>query len=240
MRRVLVSGAASGIGRATVAAFRAEGARVAALDLDEGRLGAVEADVRVVADVADAGAVARAVEAAAQALGGLDVVVCSAGVALPGTVEMPLEDWDRTFAVNVRGQYLVAKAALPHLRRAEDAAIVTVGSNVGMVGAPNAVAYCASKGAVLQLTRAMAIDLAAEGIRVNCVAPGPTGTPMIDDWLAASPNPGADRERLEGSQLHGRLVSADEVAHAIRYLASPLAGSTIGAVLSVDGGYTVR
>jgi 2-keto-3-deoxy-L-fuconate dehydrogenase len=241
MQRVLVSGAASGIGAATAARFRADGCRVAGLDRDGHRLVRGDLDAAVVADVSDEKSVGDAVDEAAQALGGLDVVVASAGIAARGTVtETPLEEWERVFAVNVRGVFLTARAAIPHLRAAGGGAIVNVASQLGLVAARSAAAYCASKGAVVQLTRAMAIDHGPEGIHVNCVCPGPTETPLLETYFGASEDPAAERRRYEQAQMHGRLVTPAEVADAIAYLASPRAASTIGAALVVDGGYSIR
>lgn len=240
MQRVLVTGGASGIGAATVARFRRDGAKVAALDLAGPPLGSVEADVRVVADVSVEDEVSRAVGEAAAALGGLDVAVLCAGVAGRGTVvDTPLAEWERIFAVNVRGVYLTAKYAIPHLRQAGGGAIVVVASQLGFVAAPNTAAYCASKGAAVNLARAMALDHAGEGIRVNCVCPGPTATPLLDSYFAASPDPEDERRRFERAQAHGRLVAPAEVADGIAYLASSSSASTIGAALLVDGGYTI-
>ena len=241
MQRVLVTGGASGIGAATVARFRDEGARVAALDVDEAGLRAVEAEVRVVADVSAEEDLRRGVDDAAAGLGGLDVAVACAGVAGRGTVaDTPPAEWERVFAVNVRGVYLTARAAIPHLRRAGGGAIVVVASQLGLVGAANAAAYCASKGAVVQLTRAMAIDHGGEGIRVSCVCPGPTVTPLLESYFALSSDPEIERRRYEQAQVHGRLIQPEEVADAIVYLASPAAASTLGAALVVDGGYSIR
>ena len=215
--------------------------KVAAIDCDEERLAEVDADARVVGDVTSEDDVRRALEEAAAALGGLDVAVACAGVAGRGTVdETPLEEWERIFAVNVRGVYLTAKAAIPHLRRAGGGAIVVVASQLGLVAASGAAAYCASKGAAVQLTRAMAIDHAAEGIRVNCVCPGPTATPLLEAYFALAPDADEERGRYERAQVHGRLIRAEEIADAISYLASPAATSTIGAALVVDGGYSIR
>jgi NAD(P)-dependent dehydrogenase (short-subunit alcohol dehydrogenase family) len=236
-RRVLVTGAASGIGAATVRRFRADGAAVAGLDADSGALASLAVDVRVETDVADADAVEAAVDAAAAALGGLDVLVCSAGVIAHGTVlETAPDEWDRLFAVNVRGIYLCARAAIPHLRRAGGGAIVTVASQLGLVAQRRTAAYCAAKGAVLQLTRALALDHAADGIRVNAVCPGPTLTPMVTSLFSR-----AELDEYSATvHAHGRMVEPDEIADAIAYLASPSAGSTIGAALVVDGGYSIR
>ena len=239
--RVLITGAASGIGAATAARLGAGGARVAGIDLDADRLHSSPLAASAVADVSDWSSLEVAVDACAEALGGLDAVVASAGVAARGTVtEMDPAHWDGLFAVNVRGVYLTAKAGIPHLRQAGGGAIVNVASQLGLVGAANAAAYCASKGAVVQLTRAMAIDHGPEGIRVNCVCPGPTDTPLLEPYFAASRDPAAERRTYESAQVHGRLVTPVEIADAIAYLVSPTAGSTIGAALVVDGGYTIR
>lgn len=241
MRRALVTGGASGIGAATVARLRRDGLEVAALDLDESRLTSVDADVRVLADVTSESDVQRGVDEAASALGGLDVVVAAAGVAGRGTVaDTPVEEWERVFAVNARGVYLTAKAAVPHLRESGGGAIVVVASQLGLVAAAGAAAYCASKGAAVMLTRAMAVDHGPEGIRVNCVCPGPTATPLLEDYFALASDPAGERGRYEQAQVHGRLIEPEEIADAIAYLASPNAGSTIGAALVVDGGYSIR
>jgi NAD(P)-dependent dehydrogenase (short-subunit alcohol dehydrogenase family) len=118
--------------------------------------------------------------------------------------------------------------------------LVVVASQLGIVAAANAAAYCASKGAAIQLTRAMAIDHAAEGIRVNCVCPGPTATPLLESYFAASDDAEEERKQYEQAQVHGRLIEPAEIADAIAYLVSPNAGSTIGAALVVDGGYSIR
>jgi 2-keto-3-deoxy-L-fuconate dehydrogenase len=239
--RALVTGGASGIGAATVSRLQREGVRVAAIDRDEERLAEVDADYHAVADVTEEEDIRRAVDEAATALGGLDIAVACAGVAGRGTVaDTALDEWERVFAVNVRGVYLTAKAVIPHLREAGGGAIVVVASQLGLVAAANAAAYCASKGAVVLLTRAMAIDHAPEGIRVNCVCPGPTVTPLLESYFALSDDPAAERSRYEQAQVHGRLIEPEEVADAIAYLASPQASSTIGAALVVDGGYSIR
>jgi NAD(P)-dependent dehydrogenase (short-subunit alcohol dehydrogenase family) len=235
--RALVTGGASGIGAATVARLRRDGMRVAALDLRP----AEGADAAVVADVTSEEEVRRGVDEAATALGGLDVVVAAAGVAGRGTAaETALDEWERVFAVNVRGVFLTAKAAIPHLREAGGGAIVVVASQLGIVAAAGAAAYCASKGAAVMLTRAMAVDHGPEGVRVNCVCPGPTVTPLLEDYFGLAEDPAGERRRYEGAQVHGRLIEAEEIADAIAYLASPEASSTIGAALVVDGGYTIR
>ena len=203
MSRAVVTGGASGIGAATVRRLRREGMRVAALDTDRVRLAGVDAEAHVVADVTAEEDVRRGVDEAAAALGGLDVVVACAGVASRGTVaDTTPEEWERVFAVNVRGVYLTAKAALPHLREAGGGALVVVASQLGLVAAADAAAYCASKGAAVMLTRAMAVDHGADGIRVNCVCPGPT-----DDSAARGVLRTLDRPCPGAGTLCGRTGS---------------------------------
>jgi 2-keto-3-deoxy-L-fuconate dehydrogenase len=241
VRRVLITGGASGIGAACVERFRGDGCHVAALDRDAELLMRSGAATTLVCDVTDADALAAAVEAAVAALGGLDVVVAAAGIAGRGSVaDTEPADWDRVLGVNLRGVYLTARATIPHLRAAGGGAIVNIASQLGLVAAANAAAYCASKGAVISLTRAMAIDHGHERIRVNCVCPGPTDTPLLDPYFGAAADPAAERRAYEAMQLHGRLVTAEEVAGAVAYLADPGSTSTMGAALVVDGGYVIR
>ena len=240
-RRVLVTGGASGIGAACVRRFQADGCTVAVLDRDAPALAESPADVTRECDVVDATALAAAVDGAAAELGGLDVVVAAAGIAARGTVaETRPDDWDRVLAVNLRGVYLTGRAAIPHLRAAGGGAIVNIASQLGLVAAAGAVAYCASKGGVIQLTRAMAVDHGHEGIRVNCVCPGPTDTPLLQPYFGGAADPAAERRAYEAMQLHARLVTPEEVADAVAYLAAPGASSTMGAALVVDAGYIVR
>ncbi len=241
MRRVLITGGASGIGAATVARFQEDGCRVAALDLNEAMLAASTADVKVVCDVTDEASVAAAVESAVAELGGLDVVVTSAGIASRGSaVECTPQEFDRVMSVNLRGVFLTCRATIPHLRSAGGGAIVVVASQLGLVAVPDAVAYCASKGAAINLSRAMALDHAAEGIRVNCVCPGPTDTPLAEQFFADTADPAATRKTFEAAGVIGRLIEPAEIAEAIAYLASERAKATVGSALVVDAGYTSR
>jgi 2-keto-3-deoxy-L-fuconate dehydrogenase len=255
----LVTGGASGIGRATARHLADRGARVVALDRlapPDGlpadpapqpqpagaspRTGAAAVQT-VIADVTDDRAVRAAVAAAAAALGGLDILVNNAGIGAAGTVEdNPDEEWHRVLDVNVLGIVRTTRAALPHLRAAAQrrgqAVIVNTCSVAALVGLPQRALYSATKGAVYSLTLAMAADYVTEHIRVCCVNPGTADTPWVSRLLAAAGDPQAERAALTARQPMGRLVSADEVAAAIGYLASPLAGATTGTALAVDGG----
>jgi NAD(P)-dependent dehydrogenase (short-subunit alcohol dehydrogenase family) len=231
-----VTGGGSGIGLATARLLAARGARVAVLDLDP-TAAAGEDLLPLVADVTDEGSVAAAVAAAVDRLGGLDVLVNNAGIGAVGTVEdNPDEEWRRVLDVNLLGAVRTTRAALPHLRRSGSAAIVNTCSIAATAGLPNRALYSATKGALLSLTLAMAADHVREGIRVNCVAPGTVDTPWVRRLLQQAPDADAELAALRARQPSGRLVSAEEVAAAIAYLASPLGAATVGSVLAVDGG----
>ncbi len=234
-RRALVTGGASGIGAAIARRLTAGGARVAVLDRTVNDL--PDDTVGVQADISDDAAVRAAVDSAVQRLGGLDILVNNAGIGAQGGVDdNDDEEWHRVLDVNVVGMVRVSRAALPALRRSDAGAIVNTSSIAATAGLPQRALYSASKGAVLSLTLAMAADLIADGIRVNAVNPGTADTPWVSRLLDQAPDPAAERTALEARQPHGRLVSADEVAQAVCYLASPAAGSTTGTWLAVDGG----
>jgi NAD(P)-dependent dehydrogenase (short-subunit alcohol dehydrogenase family) len=195
----------------------------------------------VIADVTDDPAVRSAVAAAIEAFGGLDILVNNAGIGAAGTVESNDDaEWRRVMDVNVLGIVRTSRAALPALRAAASrrgqAAIVNTSSVAATAGLPQRALYSASKGAIYSLTLAMAADHVRENIRVNCVTPGTADTPWVARLLQAAPDPDAEREALKARQPMGRLVSAEEVAAAIAYLASPYAGSVTGTALAVDGG----
>jgi NAD(P)-dependent dehydrogenase (short-subunit alcohol dehydrogenase family) len=169
--------------------------------------------------------------------GRIDILVNNAGIGAQGSVEDNGDDeWARVLDVNVIGVARVSRAALPHLRLSPAAAIVNTCSIAATAGLAQRALYSASKGAVLSLTRAMAADHLREGIRVNCVNPGTAATPWVSRLLSSAADPEAEAAALAARQPHGRLVSPDEIADAIAYLASPRSGSTTGTSIAIDGG----
>ncbi|MGK9149244.1 SDR family oxidoreductase [Plantibacter flavus] len=233
----VVTGGASGIGAAIVDRLAADGASVAILDLNPSTAADSATRLSVQADVADDASVRAAVDAVVAHFGRIDIVVNNAGIGAQGSVEDNSdEEWHRVFDINVVGMARVTRAALPHLRESPSAAVVNTASIAATAGLPQRALYSATKGAVLALTRAMAADHLREGVRVNCVSPGTADTPWIGRLLESAADPVAERAALEARQPHGRLVSADEVAGAVAYLASPRSGSTTGVSLAVDGG----
>ncbi|GII32968.1 SDR family NAD(P)-dependent oxidoreductase [Planotetraspora mira] len=230
----VVTGGASGIGLAAARELSRRGAQVAVLDV---RPEVADPLTGFACDVTDDSSVRTAVAGVADRFGRIDVVVNNAGIGAQGTVADNADaEWLRVFDLNVVGIARVTRAALPYLRRSPSAAIVNTCSIAATAGLPQRALYSASKGAVLALTRAMAADHIREGIRVNCVNPGTVDTPWIERLLAAAPDPDGERAALRARQPHGRLVTAEEVAAAVAYLAGPASGSTVGVELPVDGG----
>ena len=232
----IVTGGASGIGAATAQLLLSRGATVAILDR---ALGGPEQPglLAVQCDITESAAVTQAVDAVAEKLGGIDVLINNAGIGAVGDIAANDDDeWHRVLDVNVVGIARVSRAALPYLRRSEHASIVNTCSVVASVGVPQRALYSASKGAVAAMTLAMAVDHVRDGIRVNAVTPGTADTPWVGRLLDQAPDAAAAAAALRARQPMGRLVSAAEVAHAIGYLASPLAASTTGTLLAVDGG----
>ncbi|MCR2811580.1 SDR family oxidoreductase [Microbacterium sp. zg.Y1090] len=231
----VVTGGASGIGAAIARHLHDGGARVAVLDLDPSA--ADERFLAVAADVSDRDSVTAAISAVGERFGRIDIVVNNAGIGAQGDIAANDDaEWGRVLSVNVTGIARVTSAALPWLRRSPAAAVCNTSSIAATAGLPQRALYSASKGAVLSLTRAMAADHLREGIRVNAVNPGTADTPWVGRLLDTADDPAAERAALEARQPHGRLVTADEVAAAVRYLVGPQAGSTTGTYIEVDGG----
>jgi NAD(P)-dependent dehydrogenase (short-subunit alcohol dehydrogenase family) len=241
----LITGGASGIGRATALLFAREGAAVCLADLDRygilataqeirvegGRAMALEGDVSQTADCQ------RMVQGAVLAFGGLDILFNNVGIIQRSTVlDITEDDWDRVMAVNVKPIFLLSKHAIPIMAQAGGGVIINTGSGWGLVGGRRAVSYCASKGAVVNMTRAMALDHGAQNIRVNCICPGDTDTPMLhsealqlgqsdEQFLAEA----ADRPLQ-------RIGRPQDIAEAALYLASDASAFVTGSILVVDGG----
>lgn len=239
-----------GIGAATARLFAAEGAAVVIGDVaDEagrrlvGSLTAARGQAAYVhTDVCHPAEVEALVRGTVEAFGGLDILVNNAGIALAkSTTNTSLEEWERVLSINLTGPWLCAKAAIPVMRQRGGGVIVNVASNAGLVGFPNLAAYCASKGGLVQLTRAMALDCAPHHIRVNAICPGHTRTPMGDSFVAAQADPAAFvKEFINVQHPIGRMAEAEEVARAILFLASADSSFVTGSILAADGGYTAR
>ena len=245
----LVTGGGSGIGRATCLLFAEEGARVAVADKRAEAAEAVAAECRargaeaipIAGDVSKDADAKRMVDETVRAFGRLDVLVNNAGYGFAGTVtDTDEEAWDALMAVNVRGVFLCAKHAIPAMARNGGGSIVNTASVVAAIGIRNRAAYCASKGAVAALTRAIAIDHVAEGIRCNAVAPGTIDTPYFDEILRKSPVAADTRKALEARQLLGRLGTPEEIAAGILFLASDESRFATGSILTIDGGMTAQ
>ena len=236
-RSVVVTGASSGIGAAMVRQFAAEGARVVAADLNPP---AEDPDVlSVQVDVADAQSIRAMIDAAVETFGTVDVLCNNAGIgSTTDVVDCSVEEWDQVFAVNARGVFLGTKFVLPTMLAQGRGVIVNTASIAGMVGLRDRAAYCASKGAVIALTRQVAVQYADAGVRCSCICPGTVDSPWVGRLLDAADDPAAARSALVARQPMGRLGTAEEIAAAALYLASDDAAFATGTALVIDGGLT--
>ena len=223
----IVTGAASGIGKSTAARLAADGFSVAPLDLK---------DTQYICDITDEDQVATVVEQIANEMGRPAVLCNVAGVGrFQHTTEATLEDWNRTIAVNLTGSFLMARATLPYLLDG-GGAIVNVASTAGLMGQPYSAAYCASKGGVVQLTKALALEYLERGVRVNAVAPGGVDTPLLGSFM---PPEDGSRKLLAKLVTPMGFCTPDEVAGVIAFLASPASRYMSGSIVPIDGGLTV-
>jgi len=241
----IITGGTSGIGRATAVLFTQEGARVAVTGRNEERGREVVAEIEAAGgsavfircDVRFADECQRAVEETVNAFGRLDIVFNNAGVFYPHTaVDCTEEEWDLTLDICLKGTFLMSKYALPIMSAQGGGAIVNNASGWGLAGGNEAASYCAAKGGVVLLTKAMAIDHGRQGIRVNCVCPGDTDTPMLLDDAQKRNMPYAEYLAVGANRPLGRIGQAEEVARAVLFLASEEASYVTGAALAVDGG----
>jgi len=244
-KRALITGGASGIGRATALLFAGEGAAVAVMDIN--RTGAQDVagvitggggrSLSVYGDVSSAEDCRRAVQQTAAELGGLDILFNNAGIIRRATVlEITGTEWDRVMAVNVRSVFLLSRYAIPLMAAAGGGVIINTSSGWGLTGGPKAVSYCASKGAVVQMTRAMAIDHGGQNIRVNCICPGDTDTPLLHGEAEQLGTPVEQFLAEAAERPLRRTGKPEDIAQAALYLASDAASFVTGTTLVVDGG----
>jgi NAD(P)-dependent dehydrogenase (short-subunit alcohol dehydrogenase family) len=243
----LVTGGGTGIGRACALAFAREGAQVAVAGRREQPLAGVVREIEraggqaaaVPFDVTNAASVTRAIASTVERFGALHILVNNAGDLLVADVEGTSEsEWDHIMAVNLKGTFLVSKAALPELRRAGGGAIINIASILGIVAMKNRAAYTASKGGVIALTKSMALDHAKDRIRVNCICPTIVETELVESLFSSQPDPEAARQARRDMLPIGRLGKPEDVAHLAVYLASDESSFVTGAALPLDGGLT--
>ena len=246
-KRALVTGGASGIGAATAERFAAEGAAVAIADLDgpgtDRQVAAIRAHggqaVGLVADVGDEASVTAMVDRAWEALGGVDILVNNAAIPMIGTVEtLAGDDWDRVLDLDLSSIYRVSRAAWPRFVEAGGGTILNTASVAGVIGMAGQHGYSAAKAGVVMLTKCMALDGAAHGIRANCVCPGFVETPMANAYFDAQDDPEASKAAVNAAHPLGRMGQPDEIAAAFLYLASDEARWVTGTALVIDGGLT--
>ena len=226
-KKALVTGGASGIGAAVVRRFQEEGAEVVSADLKGGDL---------TCDVRSSEQVEAAVAETVERLGGLDTLICNAGRTVVGRLhELPEEDWDDGFDINLKGIYRCVRSAWPHLATS-GGTITSTASVVGIWASEGQAAYCATKAGVIMLTKCLALEGAREGIRANCVCPGFTDTPLLKTFIQQQDDPAAVREAAVALHPVGRLGTADDIAESIVYLSSEESSWVSGVDLRVDGG----
>lgn len=236
-KSVAVTGAGSGIGQELARLFLEEGAFVVGADVEPA--GVPEGCVPMRTDVSNEQEVEGLIARALEATGRIDILCNNAGVgSTTDAIACTVEEWDRLFAVNVRGVFLGTKFALPHMIRQGKGSIVNTASVAGLIGLPDRAAYCATKGAVIAFTRQVAVQYAGTGVRCNCICPGTVDSPWVDRLLAADTDPEGARAALVGRQPVGRLATPEEVARAALYLASDDADFITGSALVIDGGIT--
>ncbi|MCE2518974.1 MAG: SDR family oxidoreductase [Alphaproteobacteria bacterium] len=244
-KTVIVTGARSGIGFATTQRFAADGATVIMADVrdaseEAAQLAEAGNDVRFVrTDVSREAEVQALIDGVVSRNGEVDILVNNAGIVLARTVpDTTLEEWDRLLDVNLKGAFLCCRAVIPLMRQRRRGVIVNVASEQGLVGAATNAAYTATKGGIIQLTKSMAIDHGQDGIRINCVAPGPVKTPLFDTFVEGVEDPQAELRGFLDATILKRLGRPEEIANVIAFLASDESSYMTGSVVVVDGGLT--
>jgi len=243
--RVMVSGAAGGVGMAVVAALVREGARICATDINDKVMDLQSQNpdqtIAITGDVSRADDVDRIFDFAEKRFGGIDSLVSNAGFIISKSVDETSEaEWDSVLNTNAKSFFLMAKRALPAMLAQKSGTIVATGSISGIVGLPRQAAYCASKGALLQLVRQMALDYAASGIRVNAVGPGSIDTPFLQTYLDGLDDPAAGKTEIRAAHPMGRWAQPEEIAEPIIFLLGSNSSFVTGQMLMVDGGYSAR
>jgi len=245
----IITGAGAGIGRATALLFAKEGAKVVIADCDsEGgteTVGIIREDggeaTFVQVDVSKAADAARMARKTVETYSKLDILVNNAGIYMQANaVEMMEEDWDRILDVNLKGVFLCSKYCIPEMIKGGGGSIVNIGSEAGIVGIKNQVAYNVSKSGVIALTKSTALDFALDNVRVNCLCPGRTLTPLVKKVIAEAQDPESTRRALEEDRPLERMGRPEEIAAGVLYLASDESPYATGSILSIDGGYTAQ